>query len=636
MRLPLQRTGIGHDRASWPMLLLLALGVLVPTACVLWFMNAAMRNERLIGRQRLLEAYRGNLAAARDRLAGNFHALSLQLGEAAAHPNPSQTFARLVRGGAADSVVLLDAGGRLAYPDSPRPPSRQPEENADAWRQAAELEFNRADLPAAARAYAAIAVQTRADGERARALEAQARCLLGAGDKRAAAALIARAFAPPALDRATDSHGRLIAADTELMALRVLPALSRRLQARLDDYDNSIMASPQRLFLMKELRQLGIHHPMLEAEELAARWAAEVLPGPMPRLPSLRASPLKGHWQISSPDGRAIALFKEESVNSRLSGLLQSLPPPNGVHFAIVPPGGAVTDQVIHSLEAGEKLPGWKLSMSWRGDDPLDRAASSEITTYLWIALLVIAVIGILTFLTGWLIRRQMRLARLKNDLVATVSHELKTPLASMRLLVDTLIEAEEWDPVRVREYLDLISKENLRLSRLIENFLSFSRMERNRHAFQFRPVRAEEVVAEAAGSIGERLESCKADFKKEIEPEMPPFSADPDALVTVLVNLVDNACKYSGGDPRIRLRAFSDNGSVCFSVSDNGIGLSDKEQKRIFDRFYQADNSLTRQAGGCGLGLSIVDYIVRAHGGSISVDSAPGRGSTFTIRFSA
>jgi signal transduction histidine kinase len=111
---------------------------------------------------------------------------------------------------------------------------------------------------------------------------------------------------------------------------------------------------------------------------------------------------------------------------------------------------------------------------------------------------------------------------------------------------------------------------------------------------------------------------------------------ADRDAVVTVLVNLLDNACKYSGDDKRISLKTFAENGMVCFAVRDNGHGMSRRVMRRIFERFYQADRSLSRSAEGCGLGLAIVKFIVDAHKGRIDVESKPGEGSCFTVRLPA
>ena len=111
---------------------------------------------------------------------------------------------------------------------------------------------------------------------------------------------------------------------------------------------------------------------------------------------------------------------------------------------------------------------------------------------------------------------------------------------------------------------------------------------------------------------------------------------ADHDAIVTVLVNLLDNAYKYSYDEKHIDLRVYSEADSVCFSVSDNGIGMSQRAVKKIFKRFYQVDRSLSRRSEGCGLGLSIAKFIVDAHEGSMSVESIPGKGSTFTVKLPA
>jgi signal transduction histidine kinase len=227
-----------------------------------------------------------------------------------------------------------------------------------------------------------------------------------------------------------------------------------------------------------------------------------------------------------------------------------------------------------------------------------------------------------------------MQVAGVKADLVATVSHELRTPLSSMRLLVDTLLEQPEPDPVQTREYLEMISRENARLSHLIEQFLTFSRMERKKHVFDFADARPEEIARSAVEAMRERLEGC--DFQQEIATDLPAIRADAPSLVTALVNLLDNAWKYSPGQKRIRLRLAAGDGRVRFAVQDHGIGIPPREARKIFRKFYQADRTLSRQAGGVGLGLSIVRLVVEAHNGSVEVDSRPGQGSTFTISVAA
>lgn len=270
-------------------------------------------------------------------------------------------------------------------------------------------------------------------------------------------------------------------------------------------------------------------------------------------------------------------------------------------------------------------------------DDLLSSAANRARNFYLWLGanlLLFVVAMGGLAWFT---LHRQMRLNRLRSDFIGTVSHELKTPLAGMRLLVETLLDGRIPDPARQREYLELIARENLRLSRLVENFLSFSRMERRKARFDLSPQEPAELARMAAAAVETRLQPPEVEFALEVAPDLPPVRADSDAFSTVLVNLLDNSLKYTRAEPKkIVLRVWAEGAQVCFAVQDNGIGIPRRERKRIFDRFYQVDQSLARKSEGAGLGLSIVRYIVEGHAGKIAVDSAVGEGTTFTVRLPA
>jgi signal transduction histidine kinase len=202
--------------------------------------------------------------------------------------------------------------------------------------------------------------------------------------------------------------------------------------------------------------------------------------------------------------------------------------------------------------------------------------------------------------------------------------------LSSIRLLVDTLLNAEKLNEGTAREYLQLIARENERLSRLIQHFLTFSRIERNKQAFHVMPVAVRPIIDATLGAI--------SDGRPELQmpSDLPRVMADADAVATALINLLDNAYKYSEAGRLVVLRAQARNGSVLFSVQDHGIGIAARDTKKIFDPFYQVDQRLSRKGGGCGLGLSIVQSIVRAHHGSVSVESEPGRGSTFSISLPA
>ncbi len=275
---------------------------------------------------------------------------------------------------------------------------------------------------------------------------------------------------------------------------------------------------------------------------------------------------------------------------------------------------------------------GWRATLYFIGENLFDKAANRQRTIYTWTGILVIGLMAVCTCFAGGAVGRQAKLNRLKNDFVATITHELKTPLASMRVLVDTLLDGSYNNQQQATEYLQLISKENRRLTGLIDNFLTFSRMERNKQAFGLDPASPADIATSAADAVRTKFNNEKCEFTVSIDDNLPSIMADKDAMITVLVNLLDNAYNYSHDDKRIELKVFAENNAVYFSVADNGIGMTSRQVKKIFDRFYQADTSLTRRTQGAGLGLSIVKFILDAHNAKMTVDSIPDKGSTFTV----
>jgi signal transduction histidine kinase len=618
--------GVGRDRSAWLVPLFLLLGVVAPTAVVVWFMNEAARSQADAARQSVTEAYRGQLRFLRDRLEAFWEARAARVLREAGAGTPAD-FQRSVTRGLADSLVYLKRDGSVAYPAATTGWSADPLEDRADWRTAQGFEERRNWL-AAARVYTGIAKQLTNPSAIARAAQAQIRATAQAGDKEGAIRAIGDYFSSGPPVRGADLVGRLIAADEHLLALRLMPAgdrrrpaILRRLTALLNDYQNAMPAA-QRLFLMGEVQG---KFATLEAERLAAQYVEAA--GRPTNEPGLRRAPVNGLWSLAAKGGRVIALYRTETVLAAMRRVLDENKPARAVKFAVVPPGEVDSGE---SLQGGPFLPGWQVSFTFTDTQPLEEAARNRMASYLWAGYLVVAAMVLTGLVAGQAFRRQLRLTRLKTDLVAAVSHELKTPLASMRLLVDALLDDSQFDPKKTREYLQLIAGENVRLTRLIENFLTFSRIERNRQRFEFRPARPADVVQSAVAAVRERFQGCALDV--HLEADLPEIHADEDALVTVLLNLLDNAYKYTRDDRRIALRAWRENGSVLFAVEDNGIGIPAREHRRIFRRFYQVDRRLARETGGCGLGLSIVEFIVRAHGGTVGVRSKPGAGSTFTV----
>ena len=403
------------------------------------------------------------------------------------------------------------------------------------------------------------------------------------------------------------------------------------LSRRLNDYTPPAMPSNQRRFLMQQLKAIWPEcpdFPTLAAEDIAAAFLKSAPENLEPG--HLLQTENSDIWGYQTPDKSAIVLFRQEKLKAILNKAINDRNPPPGIRLEIREPGNS--NAAFVATDLGETLPSWNLALILDEPDPFKSASSRNIAMYLWTGILMTVVIATVAVLIAGYLRRQIRLTRLKNDLIATVSHELKTPLASMRLLVDTLLEGRYQDTQQTLEYLQIISRENARLSNLIEEFLTFSRMERNKTQFDMKPLQADEFVQPAVEALRDRLHASNCQFTLDVASDLPSIRGDRDALTTVLVNLLDNALKYSNEDRKIQLRGFSRNGQLRLEVEDNGIGFSRSTAKKIFDRFYQADRSLSRSAGGCGLGLSIVRFIVTAHGGEITARSRPGSGSTFTV----
>jgi signal transduction histidine kinase len=626
---------------------LLSLVVLLPTACVLWFMTQAMQNERLAMQQKLVDFYQGQLEAIGDEFDQDWARRAEEMAQLAQAKSASQVFAECVESDLADSVILFDDEGQRAYPSVSAPVELKDTAEADAWSEAAGLEHTPGELLAAAEAYAGIAERSNDANQAARALVAQARCLARGDQTDAAIEILTQALAGDEFRHAVDAQGRLIVVDAELRALQVMggrghgdfEAMATRLRSRLLDYSDQVMPSAQRRFLMKQWRLLvtdGPEFTNLQAEELAARWIESDAPPIASTLSGIHPSALPDVWELRVAEGRALALYQTEGLRRRIGDLSAEKVAPNKLIVEVLAPGEEPQGPSPIVLMAGDWMPGWRLSLSINDRSLFNDSADKQITAYFWTGALAIAAILALSILIVWAVRRQIRVARLKNDLVATVSHELKTPLASMRLLIDTLLDADEFDGRRVHEYLHLISRENTRLSRLIENFLTFSRLEQNRYAFKPTDIRPLDIVDAAAQAVRDRFQSPGCRFEIEAAPGLPMLVGDSDALVTAVVNLLDNAYKYSGEDKHIVLRTFVENGCVCFQVKDNGIGISRVGGKRVFKRFYQVDQSLSGIASGVGLGLSIVRAIVLAHGGTVGLESETGQGSAFTLKIPA
>jgi signal transduction histidine kinase len=637
----MQRDGCGQR--TWLVLIIVVTGVMAPTAGVLWFMSQAMQNERLAVRQRLADAYQPQLQLAAARVNDFWKNKLSALSRADGRTNGASAFADLVKNGAADSVLLYDQQGNLIYPDLSHGLTLGPAPMGSEWLRARQLEFESNRPQVAADIYSQIVRKATDSTEVAQAMQSQARCIYKAGSPQAALQALTSLFNAPRYRTALDEQGRLIAPNSELFAIRILKELAHpdigRLEAKLSDELNNYripMPASQRVFLMRQLKTLWPEcpdFPTLDAEELAAAYWEKR--GPAFRPGQLQLTVLSEIWVTEAADGKVVALFRQRRLVAAMDSALGVAS--QGITLSLLPPGTSHTGRtpfLTASLE--DLLPSWRVVLYLDGPDPFAAASSRRTTIYLWTGIIVTAAIALLALLLAAYLRHQIHVTRLKNDLIATVSHELKTPLSSIRVLIDTLLDGQHQNSQQVFEYLQLIAKENSRLSNLIDNFLTFSRMERGKFTVEMSKVKVEEIIDTAVQTLEDRLQAPGCALEVDLAHFLSPVTGDRESLVTVLVNLLDNALKYTGPSKHIALRCFSANGDICIEVSDDGIGFSRRAAKRIFDRFFQVDRSLTRRVGGCGLGLSIVKSIVAAHNGTVSAQSQVGKGSTFTVRLPA
>ncbi len=287
--------------------------------------------------------------------------------------------------------------------------------------------------------------------------------------------------------------------------------------------------------------------------------------------------------------------------------------------------------EVEKAFETGGAFPGLVLGIKFRGTSI--EALSNK---FLGRSFLIIGGLSLFLAFGVWLtlrnVGREMALARLKSDFVANVSHELRTPLALIRLYAETLEMGRLTNPEKPQEYYRIIREESERLSALINNILDFSRIEAGRKEYDFHETNLAELVRSTLDAYRYQIEQNGFAFQASIAEDLPPVHVDREAIARSLLNLVNNAVKYSSNEKFLGVNLYRTNGAVKIEVIDHGIGIPPGEQSKIFEKFYRAGDPLVHNTKGSGLGLSLVRHIVQAHGGEVSVESAPGKGSKFTI----
>ncbi len=275
----------------------------------------------------------------------------------------------------------------------------------------------------------------------------------------------------------------------------------------------------------------------------------------------------------------------------------------------------------------------WRLRTGF-GGQPIAEVVGASTRPQIALMVVLAVVMGCGVFFVAGAAAREVRVAELKSNFVAAVSHDLKTPLALIQLFAETLELGRVRNPERALEYYRIINGEARKLTRLIENILDFSKMEAGLRPYRLAPASVGDLATRVLSAMDSQFTQSQFKVTARVEPDLPRVLVDSDAVEQAIENLLANAMKYSGDARDIDINVRRANGHVAVSVSDHGIGIPRREQQRIFRKFYRVESELGGGPQGCGLGLAIVDHTMRGHGGWVRVESEPDRGSTFTLCF--
>lgn len=329
-------------------------------------------------------------------------------------------------------------------------------------------------------------------------------------------------------------------------------------------------------------------------------------------------------------------LYYLKSISGKL---MQNIDPDPSINLKVEDNKGRLVFSRIIGNDNGylafpfpENLPKWKLLLSENKPGFIATLFKAGSGIYLLIFVLI-ALFMLLGFIfIIYTLNVEFRLNKMKSEFISNVSHELKSPLTSIRIMTEMLhnnrVETEE----RKSAYYSSMLEESEHLSHLIDNILDFSKMEDDHKKYNFTDLHLNELIESFLLSIRERLAVSGFDIKYNHPDRIPLIKADKEAILQVVYNLVDNAIKFSGTSREIDIDLVSKADELQFCVKDYGIGIPDKDLEKIFDRFYRSEQPQLLGIRGSGIGLTIVKKITEAHNGHLTIESSPGEGSTFTI----
>lgn len=428
----------------------------------------------------------------------------------------------------------------------------------------------------------------------------------------------------------------ILVVDLEYVRGELLPSLVERHFSPVADgppYQVAVVSRGQRGVLFHSDAQ---YSPSVDAKADAAADFFQVRPqdfttlaGEVRRFTTFASN--RGSLETRPPESHRVTIAERP-----LSVLIQSGSSAPGVRGTLVDPAGGVglkstmtaTARVTTSTPASH----WKLVVSHPAGS-LEAAVNSQRRRNLAVSSSVLGLLGVSMGLLVLSTRRAQRLARQQMEFVATVSHELRTPLAVIRSAAENLADGVVHDERKIRQYGELMRSEGRRLTDMVEQILEIAGIQSGQRGFALRPVALGPLVRDMVAASGSLIGDAGLQVELDLPEDLPPVLGDEPALRRVFQNLLDNAIKYGAAGGWVRLSARRSGPHLLVSVADRGIGIDPAEQARIFEPFYRAGDVIAAQIQGAGLGLSLVQRIVAAHGGRVGVKSTPRNGSEFTVQ---
>jgi len=279
-------------------------------------------------------------------------------------------------------------------------------------------------------------------------------------------------------------------------------------------------------------------------------------------------------------------------------------------------------------------MPDYQLGIQLKGET-IEDLVEQRSNFNIW----AIVIMDLILILAAWFVyrgvRQQLKLAQIKSEFVSNVSHEIRTPLAVINMYSETLEMGRVKDDNKKNEYYRIINTEANRLSGIVNKILNFSKIESGKREYKFEENDLNEVVEQIIETYQHHFKNKGFICNFNPAKNLPPVKADKEAITDAIINLIDNAMKYSEDKKQIDISTGSDNRFAFVEVKDYGIGIDEKDQKLVFDKFHRVTKgNLAHKAKGSGIGLSIVKHIMDAHLGSVTLKSTPGKGSTFILNF--